>query len=242
MNNINPKISVVIPAFNEEKYLSRCLSSLKEQTFKDFEIIVVDNNSTDRTSQIAMEYGAKVIKEMQKGTVFARETGFRLAKAPIIARTDADATVPHNWLNIIYNTFISNPKVVAVSGAFTSEYKRIPDTPFKLFTKIFFKNLAKLWAGHVLLIGANMAVRKTAWQQAKPHITNKYVHEDVDLSCHLARYGKILYIPNLFATCSLRRIQEKPFKGIFNYLVVYFWRHVYTVLLHHPLPKIVCQT
>ena len=55
-----PKISVIIPALNEEKYIRHSLDGLSHQTFKDFEIIVVDSNSKDRTRQIAKKY-AKVI-------------------------------------------------------------------------------------------------------------------------------------------------------------------------------------
>lgn len=61
-----PFFSVVIPAFNEEKFLPNCLKSLKEQDFKDFEIIVVNNNSIDKTAKIAKEFGARVIFEKIK--------------------------------------------------------------------------------------------------------------------------------------------------------------------------------
>lgn len=94
-----PAVSVVIPAYNEERYLAACLTSLQKQTLKNFETIVVDNNSTDKTAEIARRFGAKVVKELKQGIIPARERGFREAKAEIIARTDADTIVaPYNKL------------------------------------------------------------------------------------------------------------------------------------------------
>jgi len=60
----NPLISVVIPAFNEENFIAKTLESLLNQDFKDFEIIVVDNNSTDQTAEIAKKFGAILLYEL----------------------------------------------------------------------------------------------------------------------------------------------------------------------------------
>jgi glycosyltransferase involved in cell wall biosynthesis len=57
MSKNRPIFSIVIPAFNEEKFLPRCLESLKNQDFKDFEIIVVDNNSPDKTAALQKNLG-----------------------------------------------------------------------------------------------------------------------------------------------------------------------------------------
>jgi glycosyltransferase involved in cell wall biosynthesis len=75
------KISVIIPAFNEEKFLGNCLFSLKEQNFKDFGIIVVDNNSTDKTAEIAKKFGAILVSEKNQGVAFARNRGVQRNKA-----------------------------------------------------------------------------------------------------------------------------------------------------------------
>ena len=111
-----PEISVVIPAYNEAKYLPKCLESIIKQTFNNYEIIVVDNNSTDNTAWIARSFGARVVKEKIQGMIPARERGFREAKAEIIARTDADTVVTKDWLEKIFRTFQTNPEVIALSG------------------------------------------------------------------------------------------------------------------------------
>ena len=57
-----PRFSIIIPAFNAEKHIRKALDSIKEQTFRDYELIVICDNCTDNTAQVAWTYGAKVIK------------------------------------------------------------------------------------------------------------------------------------------------------------------------------------
>src|SRR3989304_4870044 len=117
MRNNSFFISVVIPAYNEERNLPKCLSSLRNQTFPHFEIIVVDNNSWDKTAEIARLFGARVVYETIQGMTPARERGFREAKGPIIARTDADTILTPNWLYQIYREFQKDPSLSAVTGS-----------------------------------------------------------------------------------------------------------------------------
>lgn len=227
--NGKPLISVVIPAFNEEKYLSRCLGAFKKQTFTDYELIVVDNNSTDKTAQIAKKFGARVVNERKQGMIPARERGFHEAQAEIIARTDADTVIMPNWLKIIYNTFQKHPKVVAMTGPFLSPSSRIPDKITKEFSNLISVKLGKLLFGHICLLGPNMALRKSAWKKLKVNTDDKKVHEDYDLSSHIAKVGKIIYNKNLKVVLSLRRITENPTKGLSNYLGEYPVRFIKTL-------------
>jgi glycosyltransferase involved in cell wall biosynthesis len=88
-------ITVVIPAYNEKEYLERCLRSLKRQDYSgEYEIIVVDNGSSDGTAQIASNLGAKVVFCPQRGVVRAREAGFRASCGEIIVQAGADTTYP----------------------------------------------------------------------------------------------------------------------------------------------------
>ena len=81
-NPAQPQVRVVVPAYNEESHLPLCLAALLNQDFQDFELIVVDNGSTDETPAVATEFGAKVICEGRKGVGHARQAGFLNAKAP----------------------------------------------------------------------------------------------------------------------------------------------------------------
>ena len=95
------KISVVIPAYNEEKYIRNSLNSLKQQVEQPDEIIIVDNLSQDKTILIAKEFNVKVIEGRTKGIGHARSIGFDTVQNEIIARCDADTVVPSNWIKKI---------------------------------------------------------------------------------------------------------------------------------------------
>ena len=84
-------ISVVVPTYNEEKNIERCLQSLHSQTIprESIEIIVVDGDSLDRTREIAEPLADKVIIQTSIGVGGARNDGFNVAEAPLVATTDA---------------------------------------------------------------------------------------------------------------------------------------------------------
>lgn len=199
------KISVVIPAYNEEKYIAGCLQSLIQQTEKPDEIIVVDNNSRDKTAEIAKSFGVTVINEKKQGRTPARNAGFNKAIGDIIARTDADTIVPKNWIAKIRKHF-QDSTVVALSGP--SKYYNIPSLiQVKNWPMhVFFKSFKRVF-GHECLYGPNLAIRKAAWEKIKNTIcqNDNIVHEDVDLAIHIAPYGKIVFDSKLLVTCSARR-------------------------------------
>ena len=98
------KISVVIPTYNEEKNIERCIGSLKRQTLhrSEYEIIVVDGNSSDMTMELAKKAGAdKVILQKSEGVGGARNDGARIAVGDVVANTDADCILPSDWLERI---------------------------------------------------------------------------------------------------------------------------------------------
>lgn len=230
--NTSPLISVVIPAYNEEKYLPACLNAFKNQTFKDFELIVVDNNSTDKTAQIAKSFGARVVKEEKQGMTPARERGFKEAEAEIIARTDADTIVSPNWLEIIYKTFQENPTVVGITGTYISPSIKISNTPFHIWSMILVYFFGKFMTGHIYLIGPNTALKKSVYKRIKVRLDEKRITEDLDLSCHLAKVDKLKYVPELTVTFSLRRF--RTLSGIYHYLINYPINYFKTLWRHHP--------
>jgi len=115
-----PTFSIIIVAKNAEKFLAKNLESLKKQSFKDFEIIVVDNNSKDSTFQIAKKFGVKIFKEKKNffgwGTPAARNKGIKNASGRYIAFIDADCTAPPYWLERYLKIFQKNPNIYAIGG------------------------------------------------------------------------------------------------------------------------------
>lgn len=103
MNNIVPKVSIIIPAYNAEKYIKRCLDSVVAQTMPDFECIIVDDGSTDRTGAIADNYARndprfKVIHQPNGGVSVARQTGIDVATGVYTIQFDADDWTEPNIL------------------------------------------------------------------------------------------------------------------------------------------------
>ena len=98
----NPEISIVIPAYNEEAGLLNMLSSLAgQQLAHRTELIVVNNNSSDRTQEILDRCGVRSIIERQPGVAYARQTGLEAARGRFIANADADCLYPPGWVETI---------------------------------------------------------------------------------------------------------------------------------------------
>lgn len=101
INNI--KITVIIPVYNVEKYLKQCLDSVYAQTFKQFEVIAVDDGSTDHSSQILEKYDKLIlVKKENGGLSSARNAGLQLAKGEYILFLDSDDYIEETTLEDIY--------------------------------------------------------------------------------------------------------------------------------------------
>lgn len=187
------KISVVIPAYNEEKYIGKCLESLINQEEKPSEIIVVDNNCTDKTAEIAKKYGARVVKEKKQGMIQARGAGFNAAKFEIIARTDADTILPQDWISKIKEAF-KDPNLGALSGPPSFFTKPLMSEISRFVTFIIFR-IVGFMVRNPILLGPNNALRKSLWDKVKDRIclSDREVHEDIDLAIHLGSMAKIKF-------------------------------------------------
>lgn len=221
------KISVVIPVFNEEKYLDRCLKSLKNQQVSPDEIIVVDNNCTDNSIKIAKKYRTRIIKEKKQGMIFARNRGFDAARFEVIARCDADTILPKNWIKKIKESFQKN-KIEALAGL-VSFYDHWLLKKNLFFSKLYFK-IMKLLLGHEVLAGPGMALTKKIWRKIKNEVclNEKKVHEDIDLAIHIAKYGRIKFDPDFLVFASSRRIKNNPLSFFIEYPI----RLIKTLLIH----------
>lgn len=109
-----PKISIIVPVYGVERYLKRCIDSLINQTFKDIEIILVDDKSPDKCPDMCDEYALKdkriqvIHKEQNEGLGFARNTGLEFAKGEYITFVDSDDWVETDTYNIVLDECTSN--------------------------------------------------------------------------------------------------------------------------------------
>lgn len=211
-------ISVVIPAYNEEKYLGPCLQALRGQTYPhdQFEVIVVDNGSTDATARIAQDFGARVIEEPIKGIARARQRGFEAARGVIIVSTDADTVVPPFWLARIAGHFTRNPELGGVYGPVYWYDGRLHERLIMQYPVTWALMLSNR-IGRTLWVGSNFAVRAEAFWQVRGFEDfdgQTLIGEDIYLSLRLSRVTRIIFDPDLVVFASARRAQE----GYLNFL------------------------
>jgi len=218
------EISVIIPAHNEETSIGKCLRSIRENDFKgEYEIIVVDSCSQDKTVEIAKKYADKVIVKKTSGPGAARNIGVKESNGDIVAFTDADTMVEKNWLSIIARDF-SDPEVVGVGGILKPLDPRLIDKiMFKINSDLWYRFTAKF--GFYQLGTPNCAYRKEAFLKVGGFNEKLSMLEDTELSIRIAkaRLGKLLIDKDLVVYNSTRRFrQEGYFKVFLRYVKAYY--------------------
>ena len=206
---MNTILTVIVPVYNEQELIAGCLDSLLNQTLdKDkYEIIVIDNNSTDLSAKIALEKGVRVEKEPRKGYVHAIRRGIEVSQSEFIAFTDADCRVPPDWTTKILTHFTSDVKFVGVGGKLA--FYDLPAIIDKTLQAILYFNQA--------LPGNNMAVRRTAVTQIGGIDPAVNLTVDYWLTLKLRKVGQLKVDKSLFVQTSGRRL-----KSSFDSNVKYF--------------------
>ena len=111
-----PKFSIIIPVYNVEKYIKKCLDSVFSQSYKDYEVIVVNDGSTDKSMDIAKEYNVKIINQKNAGLSITRNNGLQIANGEYISFIDSDDWVDLDFLEKLYNTAKKYDADIAACG------------------------------------------------------------------------------------------------------------------------------
>ncbi len=208
------KASIIIPAYNEEERIATVIQAALAQVYDDFEVIVVDNASTDRTAEIARTFPVTVVFEPKKGTSAARECGRQHASGDVIANVDADCIPSPDWLAKGVR-YLRNPAIVAVSG------------PYDYYDAGFFLRLF-LWSGFFLrwlvngfvqlrwinygggLVGGNTIIRSDVLKKAGGYDTDVVFYGDeASIAKRIMPYGKALFAMPLYMGTSARRFKRE---------------------------------
>jgi cellulose synthase/poly-beta-1,6-N-acetylglucosamine synthase-like glycosyltransferase len=215
-------LTVIVPVYNEQDLIAGCLDSLLNQTLdkEEYEIIVIDNNSTDLSAKIALEKGVRVEKEIRKGYVHAIRRGIEVSQTEFIAFTDADCRVPPDWAAKILSHFTSEVKFVGVGGKVA--FYDLPWIVDKTFQAILYFNQA--------LPGNNMAVRREAVTQIGGIDPAVNLTVDYWLTLKLRKVGQLKVDKSLLVQASGRR-----FKSSFYSNVKYFINVVSMQISSKPL-------
>ena len=116
-----PKISVIIPVYNAELYLKRCIDSVLNQSFKSFEIIAIDDGSKDNSFKILNEYqqfspNIRTLSRENKGAAYTRNEGIKLAKGEFIMFIDSDDYINPDYLQVFYDEISSGIDDAVIGG------------------------------------------------------------------------------------------------------------------------------
>ena len=221
------KLSLIIPVYNEEAYIGACLESVMRQTEKPDEVIVVDNNSTDRTVEIVTHYPVRILPEKKQGMIPARNAGFNAAQYDIIARCDADGVLPEDWVARIKQNF-TELDIDALCGPLVYQELPIHNT---VVPNLYLDTMKVLQFGNETMVGPNMALTKRIWEKVRDKVCldDKRVHEDIDLGMKIIQAGgKIHRDRKLIVFSSARRMKKHPL----SFFVEYPWRILKTFVNH----------
>lgn len=217
---MKPELSCIIITLDEEKYLPGLLNSLKKQTFKDFEIIVADYNSKDRTREIAESFRCKIT---QGGSYSAgRNNGAKIAKAPYLLFLDADCILPSDFLEKNFNRFRN-------SGKGSGTVPLIPLSDRKI-DKILYKSY-DYWSRLMFRIsphcaGCGIFVRKDIFYKVGGFDENIIFAENHDFVKRAKGHGFVILPIPMFT--SIRRLErEGRLKSSLKYVYAGLYRLFY---------------
>jgi cellulose synthase/poly-beta-1,6-N-acetylglucosamine synthase-like glycosyltransferase len=212
-------ISIIIPAYNEGATIRRCLEALSNQTVPrcSYELIVVDGNSKDNTREIAAEYADLVFIQESERVPGARNDGFVRARYDIVATTDADSIVAHDWVEQIQHSF-KDPRVVLAFG---------PVTPIKVTPKnrryvLLFNSLMRFGATtrfYYYTLGCNTVFRYDALERIGMYRIMD-AGDDLEVAVRMRKMGKVVFNRKLKVGFDFRRYEQF---GFWKTLCEWYW-------------------
>ena len=189
---MRPKVSVITPNYNHAKYLRRRVDSVLNQTFQDFELIVLDDASTDTTTTVAARCGARVLSVHYRQIAAARNAGAAQAQGDLLVFVDADTRVHGK----VVSAAVHAMRAGAVGGGARARF----DGSVPVYGRI----LAWLWLwiqrfGH-LASGCFLFCTRHAFEAAGGFDQTLYAAEDVVLSRRLRRLGRFVILREVVVT------------------------------------------
>ena len=227
------RVSFVVPAFNEEAYLSACLESILREAAacsEPVEIIVVNNASTDGTRDVALRFaGVTVVDEPRKGLTYARQAGLDASTGYLVANVDADSRLTPGWLRHVLDEFEANPKLLALSGPLvyydlTARQSLLVRGFYMIAWTTYVMNRYVLRVGSMVQ-GGNFVVTRLALQQIGGfNLGITFYGEDTDIARRLNSVGEVLFTFRLKMLSSARRLHEEGILTMaWRYSVNYLW-------------------
>lgn len=238
-----PPISFVVPAFNEEALIASCLYAILAEVSRvgcAAEIIVVDNNSSDHTREIAAGIpGVAIVEELRRGLVAARRAGCLAARGRLIANIDADTMIPPGWLDIVLGEFDRHPRLAALSGPFIHydlpKSARLAAAVFYRISFVGYLLVRFVFRAGSMMQGGNFVVRKRALEAADAFSPSfSFYGEDTEMARRLSEVGPVKFSLALPAFSSGRRLAAD---GVLRVAALYSINFLWVVLFKQPFTR-----
>lgn len=248
---MSPTISVIVPVYNSEPYLERCVNSILRQDFSDFELLLVDDGSTPPCAKLCdtlakQDPRIRVFHTLNGGTSTARNYGLAHAAGQYIAFADSDDYVLKNWLSAMYYTAIQEHADIVKSGFYevnNDDYQEMPDgsvaKPENYLNIIqysngdisgfyFLKNLASNGFGSVW----NQLVKRELFDSRK--FPDGHLAEDVRICSELCQVAKKITCIDAVAYCYVQHATSQLHLVSEDFVAdnIAFWLELADVFLH----------
>jgi len=219
----NPLVSIILPTYNRSEYLSRAIESVLGQTYNNFELVIIDDCSTDRTSEIISKYQdsrIKIIKNKENlGLVKSLNKAINYAKGECIARIDdddfwSDSKKIEKQIEFLEN----NPEYVLVGCGVIKINKQGKEVRKYLFPEKD-KEIREIMLVISPFVHPGVVFRKKAWEKVGGYDEKLYFSQDSDLWAKLGKIGKLYNIQE-YSVCVLDDNQNRTKKRVHYHLLL----------------------
>lgn len=224
-----PTVSVIIPVYNGISTLPKCLESLKNQDYpRPFEVILVDDGSTDGSGDYAENQGVKVLRQQNKGPGIARNTGAEIASGELLVFTDADCVLNHDFITEMVKP-LRNPEIVGSQGMYYSRQKNIIARFIQLENSERYDR--KTQAEYIDWLATFAACYRRDVFLENGGFSDNYSSEDIEFSFRLANKGyKMVLAPK--AMC-----EHLHYESFFKFIRFKYKRAYWTIWLYRQYPN-----
>lgn len=208
------KVSIIVPAKNEEKYIENTLISIKNQSYKEIETIVVPNGCTDKTEEIAKKYADKVISLSDSSPNKSRNAGAKNCSGNLLVFLDADTRLAKDAIATLVN--IIEKKKKTTNKLFIGTLKTLPDErSTKAIVFSFIKNTARLFRASSPVIFCERDLFENVNGFDETLQVGK--HDDGEFVRRASKLGKFRCINKSYALTSMRRYEKNGYLNTIKY-------------------------
>ncbi len=201
-----PKVSVIIPIYNIEKYIIECLDSISKQTLKEIEIICVDDGSTDNSINLIKKYSMtdnriQIISQKNRGKSVARNSGVKYSKGEYIYFIDGDDYLELNALSDLYNKAKKQNLDIVLFDAnpFSNENNPMIKEQLKFYKKFYTRRNNY----NMILNGIEMFLKMKQKEEYRPNVCLQFYKKKFYINAGLSFFPGILHEDNIFSLIAL---------------------------------------